>query len=281
MRHRATIMRARATSLLMLSGVLALVLAAPVVAASRVDVTSGVFDALRGLGDQAGDDATTMSARAKVYRRTGIDVSHWQGFIDWDRVAASGVDFAIVKATEGADVVDAWYLRNRNRARRAGILVTAYHFAHPGLTGRGERLTRDRARRPDRGSLLPASCGPATARPHPGAGPGTFRRAAAKRAADLDDDLPAYRQGRRRGEPHGLQHRLVLASTHERHGQGRPGRLPVLGRPLGHRDTRGARPAMARPGLDVLAVDRLRTGAGCLRTVSTATTTPAAGLSGA
>ena len=135
-------MRARATSLLMLSGVLALVLAAPVVAGSRVDVTSGVFDALRGLGDRAGDDATTMSARDKVYRRTGIDVSHWQGFIDWDRVAASGVDFAIVKATEGADVVDAWYLRNRDRARRAGILVTAYHFAHPGLTGRGERLTR-------------------------------------------------------------------------------------------------------------------------------------------
>jgi lysozyme len=121
-RAQLSVIRARATSLLLLSVAMTLVMAAPVVA------------------------ATTDSSRRHVYRRSGIDVSHWQGHIDWARVAASGVDFAIIKATEGSTSADEWYHRNRNRARRAGLLVTAYHFAHPGLTGRGtrhERIVRD------------------------------------------------------------------------------------------------------------------------------------------
>jgi GH25 family lysozyme M1 (1,4-beta-N-acetylmuramidase) len=88
--------------------------------------------------------ATTAASRPHVYRRSGIDVSHWQGRIDWAKVAASGVDFAIIKATDGSTGVDEWYHRNRNRARRAGLYVTAYHFAHPGLSGRGTRAERIR-----------------------------------------------------------------------------------------------------------------------------------------
>ena len=40
------------------------------------------------------------------YPVRGIDVSHHQGSIDWQRVAADDVSFAIIKATEGGDYVD-------------------------------------------------------------------------------------------------------------------------------------------------------------------------------
>lgn len=62
----------------------------------------------------------------------GIDVSHWQSFIRWRRVASAGVDFAIAKATDGTWMVDHWYERNRRRAQRNDVNFTAYHFARPG-----------------------------------------------------------------------------------------------------------------------------------------------------
>lgn len=63
--------------------------------------------------------------------RFGIDVSHWQGRIDWDKVARSGVQFVVAKATEGTWMVDPEYERNRTLARKAGLWFTAYHYANP------------------------------------------------------------------------------------------------------------------------------------------------------
>jgi lysozyme len=70
--------------------------------------------------------------RGRTVLRQGIDVSHWQGRIDWRRVSGAGIDFAIAKATEGTWMVDPWYARNRARAASAGVAFTAYHFANPG-----------------------------------------------------------------------------------------------------------------------------------------------------
>jgi lysozyme len=64
-------------------------------------------------------------------RLRGIDVSHYQGRIDWGRVARSGHHFAIAKATEGARYVDDTYLRNKILAEANGIAFGAYHFARP------------------------------------------------------------------------------------------------------------------------------------------------------
>jgi len=61
----------------------------------------------------------------------GIDVSKWQGFIDWPKVAASGVKFAFIKATQGTSLVDACLKRNAQEAHAAGIAVGYYHFATP------------------------------------------------------------------------------------------------------------------------------------------------------
>jgi lysozyme len=58
----------------------------------------------------------------------GIDVSHHQGTIDWDRVAAEGVGFAYLKATEGSDHFDRRFERNWAEAGRVGIPRGAYHF---------------------------------------------------------------------------------------------------------------------------------------------------------
>ena len=59
----------------------------------------------------------------------GIDVSNWQGVIDWKAVKASGIAFAFIKATEGTDFVDPHFLANWQGAKAAGVVRGAYHFA--------------------------------------------------------------------------------------------------------------------------------------------------------
>lgn len=58
----------------------------------------------------------------------GIDVSHWQGNIDWKAVAADGISFAFVKATQGTSYVDPEFTKNIKGAKAAGVLVGAYHY---------------------------------------------------------------------------------------------------------------------------------------------------------
>lgn len=62
------------------------------------------------------------------YAVHGIDVSRWQGDIDWMRVRASGAAFAFIKATEGADHADDRFAQNWRAAGQAGVLRGAYHF---------------------------------------------------------------------------------------------------------------------------------------------------------
>ena len=62
------------------------------------------------------------------YPVRGIDVSHHQGQIDWRRVAANDVAFAVIKATEGGDHIDDAFSTNLREARAAGLAVGAYHF---------------------------------------------------------------------------------------------------------------------------------------------------------
>ena len=58
----------------------------------------------------------------------GIDVSKYQGDIDWRRVRASGVHFAFIKATEGGDHADDRFADNWAAARAAGMPRGAYHY---------------------------------------------------------------------------------------------------------------------------------------------------------
>ena len=72
--------------------------------------------------------------RHTVSQQQGIDVSHYQGRIDWDEVARNkNVQFVYIKATEGSDLVDDFYQRNLYGAKRVGIPVGVYHFYRPNV----------------------------------------------------------------------------------------------------------------------------------------------------
>jgi lysozyme len=58
----------------------------------------------------------------------GIDVSRFQGPIDWRQARAHGVSFAFIKATEGGDLVDPMFRDHWRGAGRAGVPRGAYHF---------------------------------------------------------------------------------------------------------------------------------------------------------
>jgi lysozyme len=58
----------------------------------------------------------------------GIDVSRYQGTVDWDAARRGGVAFAWIKATEGGDRVDDGFAYNWEAARAAGVPRGAYHF---------------------------------------------------------------------------------------------------------------------------------------------------------
>ncbi len=83
--------------------------------------------ALTALLSASASDAAT--ARAK-----GIDVSNWNGAINWTKVAHAGYRFAFAKATEGTAYTDKTYTTNRNGSEGAGLVFGGYHFARP--TGR-------------------------------------------------------------------------------------------------------------------------------------------------
>lgn len=60
----------------------------------------------------------------------GIDVSKYQGRIDWEAVRDAGVKFAYIKATEGGNHVDSRFQENWANAAAAGIPRGAYHFVY-------------------------------------------------------------------------------------------------------------------------------------------------------
>jgi len=62
----------------------------------------------------------------------GVDVSHYQGNIDWKAVKGSGISFAMAKATEGLTYVDPTFSKNWDGMRAAGLVRSAYHFGRPG-----------------------------------------------------------------------------------------------------------------------------------------------------
>lgn len=58
----------------------------------------------------------------------GIDVSQWQGYIDFEAVKRAGIEFVYIKASEGSDFVDPFFYRNYANAQNAGLLVGFCHY---------------------------------------------------------------------------------------------------------------------------------------------------------
>ena len=59
----------------------------------------------------------------------GIDISSYQGYIDWAKVSSDkDIRFVYIKATEGSTYRSTHYAHNITQARRYGLLVGSYHY---------------------------------------------------------------------------------------------------------------------------------------------------------
>jgi len=92
-----------------------------------LDDHAGSTIAAHERADAAGGAAPTVGTR-KV---RGMDVSHWQGSIDWPAVRAQGGRFVYIKATEGKSFTDPKFSSNSSGSAASGLFHGAYHFALP------------------------------------------------------------------------------------------------------------------------------------------------------
>src|SRR5579884_2746971 len=61
----------------------------------------------------------------------GVDIYDGNGAITWSAVKAAGVDFAIIKATQGTYNTQTSFSTNWSQSKQAGLLRSAYHFFDP------------------------------------------------------------------------------------------------------------------------------------------------------
>lgn len=65
---------------------------------------------------------------AEKYEVRGVDVSEYQGEVDWDRIKDQGISFAFIKATEGSKSKDDYFDRNIEKLKDMDVLLGIYHF---------------------------------------------------------------------------------------------------------------------------------------------------------
>lgn len=82
---------------------------------------------LTACGKGSDSPSKTYPDRSR-FKVIGIDISAHNGDIDFQKVAAEGVSFVIIKATEGGTFKDKKFVENVRKAREAGLKVGAYHF---------------------------------------------------------------------------------------------------------------------------------------------------------
>ncbi len=96
---------------------------------------------------------TAPFAAAQATSVRGIDISHWQGTINWTSVRNSGIQFAFCKATEGTNYTDPTFATNWPAMRAAGIIRGAYHYGRPAADPAQQARRFYDTVRPQRGDL--------------------------------------------------------------------------------------------------------------------------------
>lgn len=84
----------------------------------------------------------------------GIDISHYQKNIDWEKLKSEKMTFVFMKATEGGDFVDADFKKNWEQAKKSGYVVGAYHFYSVCKTG-AEQFANFKKNVPNEKGTLP------------------------------------------------------------------------------------------------------------------------------
>jgi lysozyme len=103
-------------------------------------VGSGAFAGCGAGSDRREPAATTSAALRQCANAVleGIDVSDGQGRVDWTAVRTAGVDFAIIKATQGTYDTQRTFAASWVGARAAGVYRSAYHFFDPTEDGEAQ-----------------------------------------------------------------------------------------------------------------------------------------------
>ena len=70
------------------------------------------------------------------YPVRGVDISAHNGEVDFEKMKQAGIDFVMLKATEGISFIDKKFEENYEKARQAGLRVGAYHFFRFDCDGR-------------------------------------------------------------------------------------------------------------------------------------------------
>lgn len=89
------------------------------------------------------------------YEVRGVDVSAYQGDIDWGLLASQGIDFAYIKATEGSGYTDEYFPYNFKEAKKYGLRVGGYHFFSYDSPGKTQAENFISAVPKEQGSLPP------------------------------------------------------------------------------------------------------------------------------
>lgn len=58
----------------------------------------------------------------------GIDVSNWQGYIDYRFVKEAGIEIVYIKSSQGTNIIDPYFRTNYNNAKANGLKVGFYHY---------------------------------------------------------------------------------------------------------------------------------------------------------
>ena len=85
---------------------------------------------------------TTRELSRMERERNAIDVSEWQGRIDWRRVSRSGIRYTYIRACVGSSYIDSQFRRNYREAHRYDVQTGFYHY----VTARSVEQARRQAR---------------------------------------------------------------------------------------------------------------------------------------
>ncbi len=93
---------------------------------------------------------------SRKYPVRGVDVSHHNSYIHWERMMESGVTFVFLKSTEGIKHMDRDYARNYNLAQDADLVVGTYHFYTFGIDGKKQAQHFIKKSKVKPGDMFPA-----------------------------------------------------------------------------------------------------------------------------
>jgi GH25 family lysozyme M1 (1,4-beta-N-acetylmuramidase) len=102
---------------------------APTMVGDDPDEDAVAGDGIGVQDDDAQSDVVRTCADGPTVK--GIDVSYYQGVVDWNRVKAAGIDFAFIRVSDGEVFKDPKFTNNWSGARSAGVIRGAYQFFRP------------------------------------------------------------------------------------------------------------------------------------------------------